>query len=280
MNDKSHGKFSPAHSSTGVPAREQVLRSIRGALASRVSEADPATNAEPGELAIESGEIPAAVAEHLERRRRHTLPSLAGSDDLTARLLEQMELVQMTVTRLQTRQEIPEAVNEYCQEHGIDGDLVVSPALAGAANNSSSGLQWPDSVVAGTARDALNTGVTLTSVTPCLCAVAETGSIVTLSNQQTPVTLNYLPDNHVVVLHENQIVAHMEDAWDLQRSAGSDTEHDESVPRALNFLTGPSRTADIEQTLELGAHGPRRMHVLLVAQTAEPASTDRKDTNE
>jgi len=52
---------------------------------------------------------------------------------------------------------------------------------------------------------------------------------------------------------------------DLNASAAD--SQSSSVPRALNLITGPSRTADIEQTIELGAHGPKRMHVLLVAST-------------
>ena len=128
----------------------------------------------------------------------------------------------------------------------------MSPAL-----NS---LDWPADTLQGVPRAAAEEGTLLTSVTPCLCAVAETGSVVTLSGDTTPNTLNFLPDNHVVVIHQDQIVNHMEDAWKLQRDS-------QQVPRALNFLTGPSRTADIEQTLELGAHGPRRMHVLLVAES-------------
>jgi L-lactate dehydrogenase complex protein LldG len=50
----------------------------------------------------------------------------------------------------------------------------------------------------------------------------------------------------------------MEDAWDLlRREIGS-------MPRAVNFISGPSRTADIEQTVTLGAHGPYRVHVMLI----------------
>jgi L-lactate dehydrogenase complex protein LldG len=98
-----------------------------------------------------------------------------------------------------------------------------------------------------------------TSVTPCFAAVAESGGIVTLSGPDTPSTLNFVPDNHIVIVHTAQVVRHFEDAWARWRSQGL------AMPRTLNIISGPSRTADIEQTIQLGAHGPRRLHILLVS---------------
>ena len=219
--------------------------------------------------------LPAAVQSHLKSRPPHTLPSWPAMSDNTARLIEQMERVQITVTRVQTRREVAQVVEEYRREQGIDGPLIVSPALD--RDDGDSNIDWPDGTLVGPARDALpaskdSRAKEITSVTPCFSAVAETGSIVTASDAARPSTLNFLPDNHVVVLHENQIVRHVDDVWQEIRSQStglSDTATE--VPRAVNFITGPSRTADIEQTLELGAHGPRRMHVILVAadQSAE-----------
>ena len=73
----------------------------------------------------------------------------------------------------------------------------------------------------------------------------------------TPTTLNFLPDTHIVVVRAGQVVAGYEDGWDLVRSRGA-------MPRTVNLITGPSRTGDIEQRIQLGAHGPRRLHVVLV----------------
>jgi L-lactate utilization protein LutC len=78
------------------------------------------------------------------------------------------------------------------------------------------------------------------------------------SGPQTPTTLNFLPDHFLCVLAAGRIVPRLEDAWDLLRGEPG------GMPRALNFVTGPSRTADVEQTIQLGAHGPRRLHVILV----------------
>jgi L-lactate dehydrogenase complex protein LldG len=80
------------------------------------------------------------------------------------------------------------------------------------------------------------------------------------SGAGSPMTLNLLPDNHVVVLRRSQITGSLEDAWDRLR----DHQGDAGMPRTAMFVSGPSSTADIELTLYLGAHGPRRLHIILV----------------
>lgn len=151
----------------------------------------------------------------------------------------------MSVVRLQSIADVVNAVDWYLQDQGIEGELTVGPSL--------SSLDWPEKTRFGSAN-----GKEATSVTTALAAVVETGSVALASGEQTPSTLNFLPENHIVVLHESQIVNHTEDIWTRLRSMSG-------IPRAVNLVTGPSRTGDIEQTIELGAHGPRRMHVLLVA---------------
>ena len=90
------------------------------------------------------------------------------------------------------------------------------------------------------------------------CAIAETGTLVVLSGAQSPTATTLLPDTHIAVLSADRIVAGMEEAFALiRRERGS-------VPRAINLISGPSRTGDIEQTIVLGAHGPYRVHILLV----------------
>ena len=89
-------------------------------------------------------------------------------------------------------------------------------------------------------------------------AIAETGTLVLLSGAHSPTTLNFLPDVHIVIVRRQQIVTHIEDVWRRTRSEL------EEMPRTVNLITGPSRTADIEQTIQLGAHGPRSLHVIVV----------------
>ena len=102
------------------------------------------------------------------------------------------------------------------------------------------------------------TGDDRLGITGCLCAIAETGTIVVTSSAATPTATTLLPDTHIVVVREGDVVAGMEDAFERVR-----VRHDH-MPRAINMISGPSRTGDIEQTIVLGAHGPFRVHVLLV----------------
>jgi L-lactate dehydrogenase complex protein LldG len=108
-------------------------------------------------------------------------------------------------------------------------------------------------------------------VTACFAAVAETGTLMLLSGPESPTRNNFLPDTHVVVLRASQVVASYEDGWAALREAGRRPEGGFAMPRTVNFITGPSRTADVEQRLELGAHGPRRLHIVLV-DDASPAA--------
>lgn len=196
--------------------------------------------------AVRLDDQPAQVRDRIHAASRHTLPKVA--DDLITTLIKNMESVLMSVVRLQSIDNCQAAVEDYLETHAIDvsvnGAVRVSPALAE--------VPWPTHYEYGAA-----TGEEKVSITPCMAAVAETGSIVTMSGADTPATLNFLPETHIIILHESQLVRHVDDVFPFLRSL-------DILPRAVNFITGPSRTADIEQTLEIGAHGPRRMHVLLL----------------
>jgi L-lactate dehydrogenase complex protein LldG len=88
--------------------------------------------------------------------------------------------------------------------------------------------------------------------------MAETGTLVLASGPENPVTLTFLGETHFVALRERDIVAGFEDLWAAWRTRGLD-------PRTINMVTGPSRSADIGQVLQLGAHGPINLHIFLVA---------------
>ena len=101
------------------------------------------------------------------------------------------------------------------------------------------------------------------SITGAFAGIAETGTLVMASGPDHPVSLNLLPDTHVVVLREADIVARLRGCvGPPARSAMARI----AMPRTVNTITGPSRTGDIEQAMELGAHGPRRMHILVVRE--------------
>jgi L-lactate dehydrogenase complex protein LldG len=96
-------------------------------------------------------------------------------------------------------------------------------------------------------------------ITACEAAVAQTGSILVSSGTCGGRALSVLPHVHVVVAMADQVVATLGDALEAVRE-----RHGGASPSMLSFITGPSRTGDIERILVLGAHGPKELFVLLV----------------
>ncbi len=94
-------------------------------------------------------------------------------------------------------------------------------------------------------------------VTECDALVAQTGSIVLTSRSGGGRALSVLPPHHVVLARRDQLVADLPDAFALlKKKYGSD------YPSFISFITGPSRTGDIERILVLGAHGPKKLTIL------------------
>ncbi|BAU49935.1 membrane protein [Sulfurifustis variabilis] len=142
----------------------------------------------------------------------------------------------------------PETVAMWLTETNLGKRAVIWPELAG--------MNWRTAGIDVEAREAL--GTDLVGITGAFCAVAETGTLVLLSGATTPATVSLLPETHVALVPLKRVVAYMEDAFDLLRRERG------GPPRAINLVSGPSRTADVEQTVTLGAHGPYRVAVILV----------------
>ncbi|MGH8718223.1 MAG: LutC/YkgG family protein, partial [Burkholderiales bacterium] len=119
-------------------------------------------------------------------------------------------------------------------------------------------LPWAASGLAVEPRAA--SGDDLVGITGVFCGVAETGTLMLLSGEETHAVTSLLPETHIAIVKAARIVASMEDGWSLLRAEIG------ALPRAVNFVSGPSRTADIEQTITLGAHGPYRVHIILVKE--------------
>lgn len=96
-------------------------------------------------------------------------------------------------------------------------------------------------------------------LTTCEAIVAQTGSILVSSATDGGRSLSILPHVHVVVARASQVVGDLTDAFALVRE-----RHAGGMPSMLSFVTGPSRTGDIERILVLGAHGPRELILILV----------------
>jgi len=177
-------------------------------------------------------------------------------DDLVARFMQRATDMESTVERIARRQEIPAAVARYLEA------LVLPPALA--AQKSLAGVCWPafadlEWAGAGLQIEARPTnGNDRLGITGCFCAIAETGTLVVLAGADAPTATTLLPDTHIAVLPAERVVSGMEEAFALIRNERG------RLPRAVNMISGPSRTGDIEQTVVVGAHGPFRVHILVV----------------
>ena len=156
-----------------------------------------------------------------------------------------------TLDTLESLEQIPEKTMEFLSRHNLAAQIRLAP------DPVLQELPWPKilEVSSGPARDADQT-----SLTSVVAAIAETGSLLVASSSRHPSTLNILPENHLVLLKSADIVGCYEDAYDRLQG---------QIPRTMTLITGPSRTGDIELKIQLGAHGPRRLHILLL-NTSHP----------
>ena len=221
-------------------ARERILGAIRSSLGR--GRLDPDAEAD----------LRARIAAH----RRNLVPVRATALDERARVelfIAMAEEVQARVTRVGSPAEVPEAIARYLAAENLPPELVMAP------DPSIDDIPW-DTWPLLQIRRGRAEAEDRVSVTHCHAAIAETGTLMLISGAHTPTTLNFLPETHIVLVRRDQVVATYEDGWDRLRAAAKT----EVLPRTVNFVTGPSRTADIEQHIELGAHGPRRLHIVLV----------------
>jgi L-lactate dehydrogenase complex protein LldG len=159
---------------------------------------------------------------------------------------------QATVVEVATWSETPGEIARFLRESNCPATLRMG------ADSRLAALPWAETsleIVHGA-----SDGHDVNAVSAAFAGVAETGTLALVSGPENPTTLNFLPDNHIVVLPRDEILPGYEGVFaKLRRTYGKG-----GAPRTLNFITGPSRSADIEQTLLLGAHGPRRLHIVIV----------------
>lgn len=188
-----------------------------------------------------------AVAEaYLSSRERGPQPVLG--EDLAERFKVCATTLSSSVEHVSGSVEVPAAVARFLAANDLGYSLVVSPELAR--------LDWAGQALIAAPRGAGDADKV--GVTGCFCAIAETGTLMLLSGPETPATVSLLPETHIALIPLSRLVPTMEDAFALLRKEHGD------LPRAVNFISGPSRTGDIEQTIVLGAHGPCRVHLILI----------------
>lgn len=197
----------------------------------------------------------ARIEERLRAHARGTVPSRTAGDGraLQALFVSMARAADATVKTVASPSEIPESISGYLRESNLGADIRMGSDEFLAA------LPWgraPQLHVSHGPADA----ETATGLSHAIAAAAETGTLALVSGAENPTSINFLPDTHIVVVRASTICAAYEDVWEVIRRAGATA----ALPRVVNFVTGPSRTADIEQTLLMGAHGPRRLHVIVV----------------
>jgi L-lactate dehydrogenase complex protein LldG len=220
-------------------AREHVLMSIRRSLGVT------------GREAPRRKEVVDRIAGH----PRGVVPARGGgtAKERLALLARMVEAASGSAERIAASADVPLAVAAFLRRHNVPQTVRRGDDLMLAA------LPWER---AGTLEvtTGISDGKQLTSVSHAFGGVAETGTLVLTSGPDNPTTLNFLPDNHIVVVEAKDVVGDYETIWQrLRERFGAGI-----LPRTVNMITGPSRSADIEQTLILGAHGPRRLHVIIV----------------
>lgn len=209
-----------------MSARENILNKIRKAQTLHANAAE-------------------VIATHLAHHPRGPRPSLP--DDLVAHFKTRALKLSSDVLETADRKNIPELLANYLREKSLPMNGVCWPELAD--------LPWLAAGLEIPPRPATNNDAV--GITGAFCAIAETGTLMMIGSATTPATTSLLAETHVAIIDPKRIVATMEDAWELMRKEVG------QPPRAVNFISGPSRTADIEQTVTLGAHGPYRVLLII-----------------
>jgi L-lactate dehydrogenase complex protein LldG len=221
-----------------MTGREAILGRIR----SKVSKGDEAARR-------------AAVDARLAGHAANLVPA-RGQGDEDHRIgvfTAMMEAVGGTVEVLDDINDVPQSVAEYLRQGNLPAHVRrgSDPLLARLPWHRGGTVEVAEGRAEETDR---------ASITRAFAGIAESGTIIQTSGPDNPTTLNFLPEAHIVVLETANLFASYEEAWSkLRQQFGEAT-----MPRTVNMISGPSRTADIEQTIVRPAHGPKNMHVLIV----------------
>ena len=158
--------------------------------------------------------------------------------------IEQAEKVEAKVRHIASLSDLPEAVADYLRDNNLPARICL-PSTS-ALNR----LDWPRTVEIAQSLP----GIDETAVSLAAFGIAETGTLVHAASANTPASWHFRPGLEIVAVRRSLILSTLEDVLDRLGE----------IPSTLNLVSGPSRTADIEQTLEVGAHGPKGLLVLVI----------------
>ena len=212
--------------------KQAILGNIRSALRRK----------QPLNATMEAG-----FRQRLEQHQRHVQP--AYQQDLLSRLVEKHTALHGTVDQVRDGSELAASLKNYIERNDLPRTVVMSES------ELFDDLNLPEDYQTET-RGARGEDQVCVSV--AYAAVAETGTLVLKTSKNSPVTHNFLPDHHIVVLETSRVVKWQEEVWSMLR------QDNDFPPRGICFVSGPSKTGDVEQTIEYGAHGPRCLHLVLL----------------
>ncbi len=223
-------------------SRERILATIRGSLG--------------------RGALGGAEAETLEARLRAPAPgpiparAKLGQEGRMDLFVEMAVFSGASVARVDGKSTVPAALADYLAGENLPARVVM------ADDRALRDIPWSRHGLLEIRRGVPDPA-DLVGVTGAFAGIAETGTLMLVSGPESPTPLNFLPETHIVVLSGDRVVGAYEDGWARLRGQGQ-KRGSWAMPRTVNLITGPSRSADIELTLQLGAHGPRRLHVILI----------------
>jgi L-lactate dehydrogenase complex protein LldG len=216
--------------------------SSREAILGRIRKAQGRPGNEPTEAEL------ALVRAQIAQRAAGPQPSIARASDPIEQFKRECDRVGTTHAHAASREAVPHEVARYLAANELERRVVGWRELAP--------LDWEGAAIVFD--DRLAEPGDRTGITTCFCAVAETGTLLLLSSPEHPKKTALLPETHIAIVSVSRMVPTMEAAFALLRAERGE------LPRATWFVSGASRTADIEQTLVIGAHGPYRAHVILI----------------
>jgi L-lactate dehydrogenase complex protein LldG len=209
-------------------------------------------------LGVTGTEAPrrAAVEDRLARAPKGVIPKRAetAGEERLALFKRQAEEALATVTVVPDAAAVPQEAARYLR----DSNLPATLRMGGDARLAA--MPW-EATTLDIAKGP-SAGRDLNALSHAFAGVAETGTLAMVSGPDNPTTLNFLPDNHIVVVAAKDLAASYEESVERLRAVYGKG----AMPRSLNLITGPSRSADIEQTLILGAHGPRKLHIIVIEE--------------
>jgi L-lactate dehydrogenase complex protein LldG len=223
-----------------MSGREAILTRIRNALHASDAEDDPRK---------------VAVSARLDFAPRGIIPARAQlGHDAQIKLFKKMaESASASVDRAKSAADVPKLVSAYLRKRNLAARVKMG------GDKRLRAIPWYEEralqVTIGP-----SDGSDEVTVSHAAAGIAESGTVALTSGRDNPTTLNLLPEHHIVIVDAEDISGDMETTLDRLR----DRYGKGKMPRTLNFITGPSRSGDIEQTLLLGAHGPRAVHIIIV----------------